>query len=121
MEMVYINTSQVPNLMPRSNMKWYNKLIRIVLFYLFAFLYFSCGSFNPFALYIYMMELGEEPAITDLVRKTHMKSDGTFVDKRAQRIIEEVESIVVSEHPSTDETDSQGSNSEASITPVMRD
>lgn len=50
-----------------------------------------------------------------------MKSDGTFVDKRAQRIIEEVESIVVSEHPSTDETDSQGSNSEASITPLMRD
>ncbi|KAF2567401.1 hypothetical protein F2Q68_00024331 [Brassica cretica] len=50
-----------------------------------------------------------------------MKSDGTFVDKRAQRIIEEVESIVVSEHPSTDETDSQGSNSEASITPLVRD
>ncbi|CAN6984403.1 unnamed protein product [Brassica oleracea var. botrytis] len=71
--------------------------------------------------YEMMMELGEEPAITDLVRKTHMKSDGTFVDKRAKRIIEEVESIVVSEHPGTDETDSQGSNSEASITPVMRD
>ncbi|XP_013632529.1 PREDICTED: uncharacterized protein LOC106337994 [Brassica oleracea var. oleracea] len=71
--------------------------------------------------YEMMIELGEEPAITDLVRKAHMKSDGTFVDKRAQRIIEEVESIVVSEHPSTDETDSQGSNSEASITPLMRD
>uniref|UniRef100_A0A0D3CRN5 Uncharacterized protein n=1 Tax=Brassica oleracea var. oleracea TaxID=109376 RepID=A0A0D3CRN5_BRAOL len=68
-----------------------------------------------------MMELGEEPAITYLVRKAHTKSDGTFVDKRAHRIIEEVESIVVSEHPNTDETDSQGSNSEASITPLMRD
>ncbi|KAF2567400.1 hypothetical protein F2Q68_00024330 [Brassica cretica] len=48
--------------------------------------------------YAKMMELGEEPAITDLVRKTHMKK-----------------------HPSTDETDSQGSNSEASIIPLMRD
>ncbi|KAL0661686.1 hypothetical protein Bca4012_098523 [Brassica carinata] len=28
------------------------------------------------------MELGEEPAITYLVRKAHTKSDGTFVDKR---------------------------------------
>ncbi|KAF8087322.1 hypothetical protein N665_0589s0003 [Sinapis alba] len=46
-----------------------------------------------------MMELGEEP-----------------------KIIEEVESIVVSQHfPITDENDSQGSNSEASITPLMRD
>nr|VDD60777.1 unnamed protein product [Brassica oleracea] len=71
--------------------------------------------------YEMMMELGEEPAITYLVRKAHTKSDGTFVDKRAHRIIEEVESIVVSEHPNTDETDSQGSNSEASITPLMRD
>ncbi|KAL0733406.1 hypothetical protein Bca4012_009616 [Brassica carinata] len=29
-----------------------------------------------------MKELGEEPAITALLRKTHMKSDGMFVDKR---------------------------------------
>lgn len=53
--------------------------------------------------------------------KTLIKSDSTFVDKRAQRIIKEVESIVVSQQPSTDETDSQGSNSEASITLLMRD
>ncbi|KAH0928499.1 hypothetical protein HID58_014226 [Brassica napus] len=63
--------------------------------------------------YEMMMELGEKTAITDLC--------DTFVDKRAQRIIEEVEYIFVSEHPNTDETDSQGSNSEASITPLMRD
>lgn len=45
-----------------------------------------------------------------------------FVVNRAQKIIEEVESIVVSQHfPITDENDSQGSNSEASITPLMRD
>lgn len=67
-----------------------------------------------------MNELGEEPAITALLQKTHMKMEGTFVDKRAQRIIEEVESIVLSQQP-TDETDSQGSNSEASITSLMRD
>ncbi|KAL0790003.1 hypothetical protein Bca101_006249 [Brassica carinata] len=57
-------------------------------------------------------------------RKSERDGDGIhqhISDKRAKRIIEEVESIVVSEHPSTDETDSQGSNSEASITPVMRD
>ncbi|KAL0730947.1 hypothetical protein Bca4012_027041 [Brassica carinata] len=42
-------------------------------------------------------------------------------EMRAQRIIEEVESIVLSQQPSTDETDSQGSNTEASITPLMRD
>ncbi|CAN6832356.1 unnamed protein product [Brassica oleracea] len=57
-------------------------------------------------------------------RKSERDGDGIhqhISDKCAQRIIEEVESIVVSEHPSTDETDSQGSNSEASITPLMRD
>ncbi|CAN6924683.1 unnamed protein product, partial [Brassica oleracea] len=57
-------------------------------------------------------------------RKSERDGDGIhqhISDKRAQRIIEEVESIVVSEHPSTDETDSQGSNSEASITPLVRD
>ncbi|CAH2035581.1 unnamed protein product [Thlaspi arvense] len=72
--------------------------------------------------YDMMMELGEEPAITDLVRKTHMKIDGTFVDKRAKKIVEEVESIVVSHFPiNTDDNEagSQGSNSP--ITPLMRD
>ncbi|CAA7055082.1 unnamed protein product [Microthlaspi erraticum] len=44
-----------------------------------------------------MIGLGEEPAITYLVRKTHMKIDGSFVDKRAKKIIEEAESIVLSQ------------------------
>ncbi|WZZ49184.1 LOW QUALITY PROTEIN: hypothetical protein YC2023_049291 [Brassica napus] len=69
--------------------------------------------------YEMMIELGEEPAITDLVRKAHMKSDGTFVDKRAQRIIEEVESIVNT--PALMRLIAKASNSEASITPLMRD
>ncbi|CAH2070326.1 unnamed protein product, partial [Thlaspi arvense] len=63
--------------------------------------------------YDMMMELGEEPEITDLVQKTHMKIDG---------IIEEIESIVVSHFPiNTDDNEagSQGSNSP--ITPLMRD
>lgn len=66
-----------------------------------------------------MMEMGED----HLSGKTHMKSDGTSVEKRAQKIFEEGESIVVFQHLSNtygDENEIQGSNSETSISSLMR-
>ncbi|CAA7032100.1 unnamed protein product [Microthlaspi erraticum] len=70
-----------------------------------------------------MMELGEEPSITDLVRKT-MKLDGTFADKRAKMIVDKVESIVVSQQLNNTEhveVGSQETNSHTPITPLMQD
>ncbi|KAG2320534.1 hypothetical protein Bca52824_013747 [Brassica carinata] len=59
----------------------------------------------------------------DIKRAFSNDFDGAWwsLNKRAQRIVEEVESLVVSQHPGTDKTGFQGSNSEASITPLMRD
>ncbi|XP_024007614.1 uncharacterized protein LOC112083560 [Eutrema salsugineum] len=69
--------------------------------------------------------MGEEPVITDLLQKTHMKGDGTFVDKHAKMIVEEVEAIVISQGIFTntghDEVGSQGPNTQTPITPLMRD
>ncbi|KAG2320737.1 hypothetical protein Bca4012_056225 [Brassica carinata] len=48
-----------------------------------------------------------------------MKSDGTFVEKRAQKIFEE-DSLLLFSNTYGDENENQGSNSETSISSLMR-
>lgn len=41
-----------------------------------------------------MIEEGEPISLPDLVRKTHTRRDGSFIDERAEELVLEVEQVV---------------------------